>query len=268
MSSLDGAMKVYPIQLSPLDWFEGLSTSFTMEDLTQDPEVIRMQIDAKSQQLDTLNTQLVALQMGTTGDPTDLEKKVAAAQTSLDAAQSALSQAYSNNVIEMANTCLDAAGKVDTSTLAGKLKMAQSALANLPAMMDKVKAAQDNLTSSSRALSQMMSALALAQATDTKQQQQQLTLQIQSITGDLKELRTRWQMLTSTTGGVALPAPVDNSGVPAPDIQLPQQTTSGGSRWQTIQFTSSSTTRQAVASANSEASVGLLVVIVLHTHTQ
>ncbi|KAJ7907565.1 hypothetical protein B0H13DRAFT_2501759 [Mycena leptocephala] len=172
---------------------DGLSTSFTMEDLTQDPEVIRMQIDAKSQQLDTLNTQLVALQMGTTGDPTDLEKKVAAAQTSLDAAQSALSQAYSNNVIEMANTCLDAAGKVDTSTLAGKLKMAQSALANLPAMMDKVKAAQDNLTASSRALSQMMSALALAQATDTKQQQQQLTLQIQSRCAS---------------------CPVDNSGVP------------------------------------------------------
>jgi hypothetical protein len=66
MSSLDGSMKVYPVQLSPIDWFEGLSTSFTMEDLTQDPEVIPMQIGAKSQQLNTLNSQLVSLQMGTT----------------------------------------------------------------------------------------------------------------------------------------------------------------------------------------------------------
>ncbi|KAJ7255631.1 hypothetical protein C8J57DRAFT_1075307, partial [Mycena rebaudengoi] len=63
MSSLDGSMKVYPVQMTPLDWFQGLSTSFTMEDLTQDPEAIRSQINAKSQQLDTLNAQLVALQM-------------------------------------------------------------------------------------------------------------------------------------------------------------------------------------------------------------
>jgi hypothetical protein len=179
-----------------------------------------------------------------------------------------LSQAYSNNVIEMANTYLDAAGKIDTATLAGKLKMAQTALVGFPAMMDKTKTAQDNLTSSSWALSQMMSALALAKATDTKQQQQQLTLQIQTITGDLKELRTRWQMLTSTTVGVTPPAQVDNSGVPAPDIQLPQQTTSGGSRWQTIQFTSSTTSRADVASSSSEASVGLLVVLVIHTYTR
>ncbi|KAF7344143.1 ZnMc domain-containing protein [Mycena venus] len=254
MSSLDGSMKVYPVQLSPIDWFEGLSTSFTMEDLTQDPEVIRMQIDAKSQQLDTLNSQLVSLQMGTKGDPTDLQNKVAAAQTALDSAQSTLSQAYSSNVIAMANTCLDAVGKVDTATLAGKIGVAQSALAQLPAMMDAVQKAQDKLTSSSRALSQMMAALALAEATDTKQQQQQLTLQIQSLTGELKELQTRWQILTSTTGGVAVPAPVDHTNEPVPDIKLPQETTSGGSRWQTIQFTSSSKSRSDVAQAHSDAS--------------
>jgi hypothetical protein len=138
MSSLDGSMKVYPVQLSPIDWFEGLSTSFTMEDLTQDPEVIPMQIGAKSQQLDTLNSQLVSLQMGAEGDPTDLQNKVAAAQMALDSAQSTLSQAYSSNVIAMANTCLDAVGKVDTTTLAGKIGVAQSVLAQLPAMMDAV----------------------------------------------------------------------------------------------------------------------------------
>ncbi|KAJ7839338.1 hypothetical protein B0H14DRAFT_2185349, partial [Mycena olivaceomarginata] len=50
MSSLDGSMKVYPVQMTHLDWFEGLSTAFTMEDLTPDPEVIRTQMDTKSQQ--------------------------------------------------------------------------------------------------------------------------------------------------------------------------------------------------------------------------
>ncbi|KAJ7838127.1 hypothetical protein B0H14DRAFT_3701309 [Mycena olivaceomarginata] len=177
MSSLDGSMKVYPVQLSPIDWVEGLSTSFTMEDLTQDPE-------------------LVSLQMGTKGDPTDLQNKVAAAQMALDSAQSTLSQAYSSNVIAMANTCLDAVGKVDTTTLAGKIGVAQSVLAELPGDDGRV-------LTSSRALSQMMAALALAEATDTKQQQQQLALQIHSLTGELKELQTRWQILTSTTGDLS-----------------------------------------------------------------
>ncbi|KAJ7114588.1 hypothetical protein C8R43DRAFT_1113155 [Mycena crocata] len=256
MSSLDGSMKVYPVQMTPLDWFEGLSTSFTMEDLTQDPEIIRIQINAKSIQLDTLNSQLISLQMGSKGDPTELRNKVEAAQTALDSAQSTLSQTYSNNVISMANTCLDAMGKVDTTTLAGKIGVAQSVLAQLPAQMDAVKAAQDNLTSSSRALSQMNAALALAEATDTKQQQQQLTLQIQSLTSDLKELQTRWQILTSATGGVTVAAPPDhtNETLPSTPVELPQESTSGGSRWQTITLTSSTSSRSGMAKDHSDAS--------------
>ncbi|KAJ7270869.1 hypothetical protein C8J57DRAFT_1065233 [Mycena rebaudengoi] len=256
MSSLDGSMKVYPVQMTPLDWFQGLSTSFTMEDLTQDPEIIRTQINAKSQQLDTLNAQLVALQMGAKGDPAALQNKVEAAQTALDSAQSTLSQTYSNNIISMANTCLDAVGKVDIATLAGKIGVAQSVLSQLPAQMDAVKSAQDNLTSSSRALSQIMAAQALAEATDTKQQQQQLTLQIQSLTGDLKELQTRWQVLTASTGGVAPPVTVDQSDVridPTLPVQLPQESSSGGSRWQSITLTSSKSSRTDIAKSHSDA---------------
>ncbi|KAJ6632397.1 hypothetical protein B0H10DRAFT_13911 [Mycena sp. CBHHK59/15] len=257
MSSLDGSMKVYPVQLSPLDWFEGLSTSFTMEDLTQDPEIIRSQINSKSQQLDTLNAQLVALQMGAKGDPKDLQNKVLAAQTGLDTAQSTLAQTYSNNIISMANTCLDAAGKVDLKTLAGKLGMAQTVLAQLPAQMEAVKTAQDNLTASSRALSQMMAAEALAEATDTRQEQQQLTLRIQSLTRDLSELQTRWQVLTASTGGVAPPVTPATSEVkldPSLPVALPQQNSSGGSRWQSIILTSSKSSRDTAAKANANAS--------------
>ncbi|KAF7303430.1 ZnMc domain-containing protein [Mycena indigotica] len=255
MSSLDGSMKVYPVQLSPLDWFEGLSTSFTMEDLTQNPEVIRQQINAKSQQLDTLNAQLVALKMGTKGDPTELQGKVDAAQTALDKAQGALALKYSSNVIAMAKTCLDAAGKVDTATLAGKLQMASSVLSDLPNMMNAVQDAQDQLTASSRALSQMLAALALAKATDTKQQQQQISLQIQALTDDLNELNTRWHTLTSSTGGVNPPAVVDhsNEAVPTTPLQLPTDSSSGGSRWQTIMFTSSHESRTNLATSNASA---------------
>ncbi|KAJ7307768.1 hypothetical protein DFH08DRAFT_651710, partial [Mycena albidolilacea] len=243
MSSLDGSMKlVYPIQLTPLDWFAGVSTSFTLEDLTQDQEVIRMQINAKSQEIDTLNAQLVALEMGGKGDPTALLNKVQAAQTALDTAQGTLSMAYSNNVTAMANTCLDVFGKLDTRTgaLAEKLQVAKDVLADLPAMMETVQEAQNNLTASSRALSQLMAAQALAEASDTKQQQQQI--QLQSLQRDLKELQTRWQVLTSSTGGVTPPSAVDHGDqdVPTTPIQLPEESTSGGSRWQSITFTSDS----------------------------
>ncbi|KAJ7869739.1 hypothetical protein B0H14DRAFT_3861129 [Mycena olivaceomarginata] len=211
MSSLDGSMNVYPIQLTPLDWFAGLSTSFTLEDLTQDPEVIQMQINAKSQEIDTLNAQLVALEMGGKGDPTALQNKVQAA------------------VIAMANTCLDAFGKLDTGALAEKLQVAKDVLADLPAMMETVQEAQNNLTASSRAQSQLMAAQALAEASDTKQQQQQIEIQLQSFQRDLKELQTRWQVLTSSTGGVTPPSAVDHGDqdVPTTPIQLPEESTSG-----------------------------------------
>ncbi|KAJ7853778.1 hypothetical protein B0H14DRAFT_2580175 [Mycena olivaceomarginata] len=207
----------HAVQMTHLDWFEGLSMAFTMEDLTPDPEVIRTQMDTKSQQLDTLNLQLVVLQMGTKGDAADLQAKVQAAQTALNSAQSNLDQTYSNNVISMASACLTEAGKVDTVTLAGKLGIAQAALAQLLAQIEAVRTAQDELNSSSRVLSQMA---ALALATDTKQQQQQPTL---------------------------------GEKIPAMPLQLPQENSSGGSRWQTISFTSDTTSRTNIANAQGEA---------------
>ncbi|KAJ7301113.1 hypothetical protein DFH08DRAFT_979057 [Mycena albidolilacea] len=198
-------MKVYPVQLTPLDWFAGLSTSFTLEDLTQDPEVIRMQINAKSHEIDILTAQLVALEMSGKGDPTDLHNKVQAAQTALDTAQGTLSMA--NSVIAMANTCLDAFGKLDTGALAKKLQVVKDVLGDRPAMMEMVQEEQNNLTASSRALSQLLTAQALAEASDTKQHA------------------------------------VDHGeqDVPTAPIQLPEDSTSGGSRWQTTIFTSDST---------------------------
>ena len=256
-SSLDGALKVYPIQLTPLDWFDSLSTSFNLEDLTADPEVIRTQINAKSQQVDTLNAQLIALQMDATGDPTALQQKVDAAQTELDAAQSTLAETYSNNVISMARTYLDATGKLDPAALAAKTGVAPALLAQLPDQMEKVRVAQDKLTASSRALSQLLAAHALAVATDTQQQQQQLQLQIKSITKDLNELQTRWQILTASSGGVT-PAQLAKTDTiplnPTDAVALPDERSSGGSRWQTISFQSSKSSRTATTSASSTAS--------------
>nr|GAT54779.1 predicted protein [Mycena chlorophos] len=256
MSSLDGSMRVFPVQLTPLDWFEGLSTSFTMEDLTQDPELIRIRIDAKSKHLDSLNMQLTALQMGAKGDPKSLEEKLAAAQTAADAAQSALLNAYSSNVIAMAKTCLDALGKVDTKMLASKTSIAEELLKPIGELMTNARNAHDALISTMRVYSDTASQLALAKATDTKQQQQQIKLQINSLTDDLKELQTRWQMLTSFSGGVNPSKPKDTSqeAVPTTPVELPKEKVSGGSRWQTISFTSSSATRTSLAQSHASAS--------------
>ncbi|KAJ7438411.1 hypothetical protein B0H11DRAFT_2105041 [Mycena galericulata] len=258
MSSLDGSMNIYPVQMTPLDWFAGLSTSFTLEDLTQDREVIRFQINVKSQELDVLNGQLVSLRLGSQGDPAALRSKVQAAQKALDTAQSDLAQAYSSNVIAMAKTFLTKDDKLGTKELAGELHLPEAVLQQLPAMLDTVQKAQNELTSSSRALTQLMAAQALAEATDTKQQQQQLQLQITGLSSDLAELQTRWKVLTAGTGGLrVLPTEDTKEPSPAPvpttPIELPTENTSGGSRWQQINFESTVASRASTTAKHSEA---------------
>ncbi|KAJ7452613.1 hypothetical protein FB451DRAFT_1050784, partial [Mycena latifolia] len=258
MSSLDGSMKVYPVQMNPLDWFEGLSTSFKLEDLTENPEIIRIQINSKSQQLDTLNSQLVSLSMGSKGDPAALRAEVARAQQELDNAQSALSHQYSSNVISMAKTCLNAKKDVDTKILAGKLGVAEAVLGNIASEMAQVRAKQDALTQASRALSQILAAHALAEATDTKQQQQQIVLQIQSLTSELNELHSRWNRLTAKSGGANLQARVDTQNEvldPKAAVELPEEGTAGGSRWQSITLRSTSSSRKDLNYVSSSAGV-------------
>ncbi|KAF7299383.1 ZnMc domain-containing protein [Mycena indigotica] len=257
MSSLDGSMKVYPIQLTPLDWFEGLSTSFTMEDLTQDPELIRQQIGAKSQQRDTLTSQLVSLQLGENGNPAELEKKVKDEQGEVDTAKSNLLKTYTSNIVETAKTCLNAAGKVNIEALALLVKKTPDFLKPIEAMMEKLEDAQARLTASSRALTDIKVAHALAKASDTKDQQQQITLRIQSLTEELNQLQLRWKTLTAnSTEGGAKPNPRPDRSkeeIPKTPIKLPGESSSGGSRWQTIAFTSSSQTRKKLTQNNASA---------------
>lgn len=130
-SSLDSAMKVYPVQMSPIDWFQGLSTSFTMEDLTSDPDLIYQLVDAKSKQVDLLQTRLTVLKGSPTIDIQALQKDVDDAQKLQDEAMKALSSKYTNNVIAIAKTCIDQYGKFNKLqfiTAAGKANIAKSVL--------------------------------------------------------------------------------------------------------------------------------------------
>jgi len=86
MSSLDGSMKVYPVQMAPIDWFQSLSTSFTMEDLTVNADVIAQQLDIKSRQLDDLNARLALIQSNPKQSIKDLQVRLDAAQEAYDEA--------------------------------------------------------------------------------------------------------------------------------------------------------------------------------------
>jgi hypothetical protein len=257
---MGGSMKVYPVQLSPAGWFEGLSTSFSVHDLTEAPEMIRVQIDVKSQQLDTLNSQLLSLTLGSRGNTKALQEKCEKAQLDLDAAQSALSEQYTANVLSVAKTYLDAAGNIDIEGVSKKLGIATDIIKELPAQFTAVQKKQDALTRATRTLTQLQAAQRLAEATDTKQQQQQLAIQIQSVTNALSELQTRWKMLTAKSGGVSptnlkrstMDVPLDaQSPVPLPD----EAVSGGGSRWQTITLKSTSETRAKLDTTAAQAKV-------------
>ena len=51
-SSLDGGLNIFPVQISPIDWFQSLSASFTIANLTSNPELIFQQINAEPRLLD------------------------------------------------------------------------------------------------------------------------------------------------------------------------------------------------------------------------
>ncbi|TCD66126.1 hypothetical protein EIP91_001735 [Steccherinum ochraceum] len=236
-SSMDGSLKVYPVQLSPIDWFEGLSTAFTPEDLTTNADALVQQINTKSQQLDVLNSQLVALQLGQKGDVDDLEKRVETAQGSVDTQLTNLQMTYTNNVISMAKTCIDKQGELDTDQLA-----AVATGINLdPAMFDQlaedmgaVATAQQALTAASRAYARALADFALAQATDTKQQQEQIRQQITSLTKEIDNLTSRYQSLNKVGERPTAPPATPTTTVEDEALLPPTNNDAGGSRWQEI----------------------------------
>jgi hypothetical protein len=79
-STPDGSMKIYPVQMVPVYWFQSLSTSFTMEDLTINADVIAQQLDIKSRQLDDLNARLVLIQSNPQQSIQDLQGRLDKAQ--------------------------------------------------------------------------------------------------------------------------------------------------------------------------------------------
>ena len=233
VSSLDGTLKVYPVQMQPIDWFQGLSTSFTLEDLTADPDLIEQQINAKSQQLDVLQSRLAALELSPKADLNALQQQLDAAQAAYDSAQSDLANAYNSNIIALAQSCINAAGvflEPEFDAAAALYQLSQADFEGIGAAMKKVTDAQSAVTKASRAYSRLLSAKALANATDTENAKTQLNLDITAITKDLTELTARRQALRTPQAAAAKPAASINDFTNVPANITP----SGGSRWQDI----------------------------------
>ena len=108
-SSLDGALNIYPVQMSPIDWFQSLSTSFTMEDLTSDLEIIFQQINAKSRLLNTLQARLATLQFPPKNDFKALQSVVEQARSAYGKVRSHLQKMHTSNIISLAQRFLSAA---------------------------------------------------------------------------------------------------------------------------------------------------------------
>ena len=234
-SSLDGAMNIYPVQMSPIDWFQGLSTSFTMEDLTSDPDIITQQIDAKSKLLDLLQSRLAALQLSPKNDIKALRSAVEAAQSTYSKAQSELQKTYTSNVISLAESYVSAANGFQFSAFSAKalsLNILATAFSGIEAAMNKTLAAHDAVNSASRAYSQALSAVTLAEATDTSQEITTITLQIDVIRKEITELTTRVQALRANPPNSNPPPTGPLSDKPL--FTPPANGTSGGSRWQEI----------------------------------
>jgi hypothetical protein len=259
MSSMDGSLNVYPVQLSPIDWFEGLSTSFTVEDLTSDPELIRQAIGAKSNELDSLTLELSRLALGVKGNAEKLEKEVETAQNEVDEATGTLVAQFTQNVISMARTLVDAYGKIKSKSLKDKfgedprVTAVKDGLNVLEKGLNDVQGKQIALTGASRKLADALASYALAQATDTQQQQAQIKIRIASIKRDLTELEARYVALrapeptTSKPDPKAAAADAADGGLPKHDATAKVEdlkdtsdvnnNTSGGSRWQEFTFT-------------------------------
>ena len=258
-SSLDGSMKIYPIQMSPIDWFQSLSTSFTMEDLTMNADVIAQQLDIKSRQIDDLNARLALIQANPKESVKDLQDKLDRARLAYDSASADLSTRYTSNVISLAKTCINKNNEfsmTDFTTAAKASKIAVAAFDNIEEGMNQLTQTQLAVTQTSRALTALMAAKSLAEASDTAQEIVELQVQITALQRDVTELTTRLQTLRYQPPD---PPKTDASGNPKPpsvdDIDLyPPETSSGGSRWQEMYMKHTVDTKYNASSDQSSAS--------------
>ncbi|TGK78317.1 hypothetical protein EHQ24_17330 [Leptospira noumeaensis] len=227
MLSLDESTTIFPVQFQPVDWFSGLNTDFTPQDLLMDPDLIKSQIISKEKQLDDLESQLISLQMAKTGDIATLESQVADAQSKYDSAQSDMIKNFGNVTVSLIQMYYSSKSKKSSGGSSplqkdefdkemqsqGSSPLTDEQWKQLVDMQNKTVDAQQSLIQTSRSLADLEAKLAAAHATNTSDAQLTLKNQIQQIIADLNNLKQLYNSqfdsfgsITSATIPVSLPA--------------------------------------------------------------
>jgi hypothetical protein len=200
LSSLDESETIYPVQFQPADWALGLSTNFTPEDLLMDPNVLQAELTGKQTQIAQLEDQITFLRSTQTGDPSQLQKDVDAAQSQLDADMATLTNQFADNTLTVARMYF---GSIPSSTGGAEKEGLDKAMeeAGMGALtpeqwtalqegFGKVMTDQTNLTASGRRLASLQAALMEAKTTDAAQAIAMLTSQVAQLQQQVQQLQS------------------------------------------------------------------------------
>lgn len=160
---------VYPVKLSPTNWFELLDTSFTPADLLDDPDVISQKLKGLSQRRLDLSAQIEELSALVPDDSelAALKNEVDTARNTLSSAENSLITTYGNGIQTVISTALDLAslfqgGVVPAKILSGLVgdislpsgKSTEDLIKDLSADLSQAAKAQSDYVEASQKLSE------------------------------------------------------------------------------------------------------------------
>jgi hypothetical protein len=189
-----------------MDWSESLDTSFDPHDLSSDPEIIELNITAKTRQIDNLREQLSALQHNVKGDEASLRVAMDEASDKYSQAQANLAGSYTESARLLATRIVRAVAPAtavaDGVTWAeGTTDSQKSSLGSMifkldPAgtinelfeQMDKANEAQRAMMSAGAKFSQRQTDWVRAKSATTAEQEASVSRKIEAATKELESL--------------------------------------------------------------------------------
>ncbi|KAG8686310.1 hypothetical protein FRC11_009148, partial [Ceratobasidium sp. 423] len=102
-SSVNRSSSTLPVIMKPIDWYEACQTSWSADELNQDPAVFQTQLTQKLSDMDSLTTQLLPFIPSAIEDFEELELEVQALIKERDSVQRALESEYPATIIAAAH---------------------------------------------------------------------------------------------------------------------------------------------------------------------
>lgn len=134
---LDGSGDVYPVSLSPSDWFRALTPNYSPQDLLADANFLTMQYQQKKQTLASLQSELRLL-MSQQIDPKQiqaLENSIANKQKALSEKEKEFAGLYGESTVKIVKLALEMAAK---GNMVGFLSSASAKGTKEPILIDTI----------------------------------------------------------------------------------------------------------------------------------